>query len=375
MKIKLLRYFGLVFLLTITIECKKEQAPDPDSAYMVYSNSRGIIGTKGGKVMFDKDDSPLNGSSIIIPGGALPEKTEIILEMDNTVRSTLDTLANILKLEPDGLRFNKPVQLKMVRKGLVNPIVYCFWPDSDSVEEMHITEIDYTDGFVTVSPNHLSYYFVSERESAGFEATLSQTASTMKAGLHFGAGATENLSLSKIPVRNLPDLKEANVTNALELIAATEPAVQSNTLHANIEVTLEEVNPSDIKPIKKLSFDVFRSGDNLNNFGIKVVQNNVAGRKVFNTGIVDLQTLEDFFSGKALVFNFGLNSLPGEKYQLSLSWILYGGASGDQKLTGSYKLSSFNYHVPWVLGYNMSIADNDTNNNFINDYYDKFSAN
>jgi hypothetical protein len=371
---KFLRYFGLLVFLTIAIECKKEQPSYPDFDFMNYSNSKGIIGSGGGKIMFDSKDSPLSGASIIIPEGALPVKAEITLSMDNSVRSTLDTLANILRIEPDGLRFNKPVQLKMVRKGLVYPIVYRFWPDSDSVEELHITEIDYTDGFITVSPDHLSYYFTSERENASFEATLSQTASSMKAGLDFGAGATENLSLSKIPVRNLPDLKKANVTNALELIAATEPAVQPNTLHANIEATLGEVNPSDIQPVKKLSFDVFRLGDNMNNFRLKIVQNNPAGGKVFNTGILDLQTLEDFFSGKALVFNFGLNSLPGKKYLLSLSWVLYGGASGDQKLTCGYKLSSFNYYVPWAIGYNISSVDNDTNNNFINDYYDKFAA-
>jgi hypothetical protein len=372
---KYLRYLGLLFFFTIAIECKKEQHSYPDFDFMNYTNSKGIIGAGGGKIMFDSKDSPLSGASIIIPEGALPVKEEITLSMDNSVRSTLDTLANILRIEPDGLRFNKPVQLKMVRKGLTYPIVYRFWPDSDSVEELHTTEIDYTDGFITVSPEHLSYYFTSERENACFEATLSQTVSSMKAGLHFGAGAIENLSLSKIPVRNLPDFKKANVTNALELIAAAEPAVQSNTLHANIEVTLQEVNPSDIQPIKKLSFDVFRFGDNVNNFRLKIVQNNPAGGKVFNTGILDLQTLEDFFSGRALVFNFGLNSLPGKKYQLSLSWVLYGGASGDKKLTGSYLLSSYNYNMPWVLGYNMSAVDNDKNNNFINDYYDKFAAN
>ncbi len=371
---KILRLFFLLTILFVVSACKKERAPDPDTDYMVYSNSVGIIGAKGGKIMFSRIESPLNGANVIIPEGALSEKTEIRLEMDNSIRSTLDTLANILRLEPDGLVFKKPVQLKMVRKDLANPRVYCFLPDSDSAEEIHITYIDGNDGFVTVELNHFSHYFATERENAGFEANLSQTPSSMKADLRFGGVLNEITTLSRIPVRKLADLKKADITNALEAISAVDPAILANTLHANIEVTLMEAITLGSKEIKKLNFDVYRLGDNVNNFKIRVVQNYPASGKVFNTGIVDLQTLEDFFSGKALAYNFGLNSLPGKKYQLSLSWLLLGGANGDQKLTCRYKISSFNDHVPWGFGYNMSSVDNDTNNNFINDSYDKFMA-
>ncbi len=371
--IKILGALSIVLSVTLNA-CKKEQAPDPDTVYMIYVNSKGTIGIKGGRIMFYNNGSLLNGTSIIIPEGALSEKTEISLEMDNSMRSTIDTLANVLKLEPDGLAFNLPVQLKMVRNNIVNPRVYYFLPDSDSVEEIHITYIDGSDGFATVSLDHFSHYLATERDKGTFEATLAQTPSGMKANLQFGGVLNEILTLSRIPVRKESILKNSNITNALEALSAVESVVDPNNLHANIEVSLEEGSLLNNKTIKTLNFDVFRIGDNLNNFKIKVVQNEHASEKVFNTGIVNIQTLEDFFSGKALVFNFGINSIPGKEYYLSLSWVLEGSVIGDQKITGRYQLNSFNDHLPWKVGYNMSSVDNDTNNNFINDYYDKLSA-
>ncbi len=285
----LVRLFTLLFLLAIISACKKEHVSNPDKDYMVYTGSRGIIGKGGGRIRFTDLNSPLNGANLIIPEGALSENTSLSLEMDNSVRSTIDTLASILSLEPDGLVFNKPVELKMVRKELVNPRVYYFLPDSDSVEEICITYIDGNDGFVTVNLDHFSHYLDTEVDNGNFEAEIIKTASSMKAAIQFGGILNEKLTLAKIPVRKRADIRPPDITNALEAIFSGQP-IDPNTLHASIKVTLKEGKLPNPLPIKTLGFDVFRNGNDINNFNVKVVKTEPAGGRVFthyNIGSTD----------------------------------------------------------------------------------------
>ncbi len=372
MKINLFLFFFLP-LSIFGSGCKKENPPDPDSSFMLYPNGEGEIGKGGGRLILNDDASSLTGSSINIPAGALSTKSFISLEIDNSVRASLDTTADILKMEPAGLSFSKPVEVVLFPRTIQDPRIYSFSPVNDMAEEVHITFLDSWEGSVRCVVGHLMPLLITDLKNASLDAELYRTPAGLKGSILFGSISDGLITLSAIPLRSASNYFQTGIRTASELINSPATVNNAGAIHALMTITLLEGTFPVLEKLKSVSFDVRRNEIAGGSFSVTVTQMEPAESKIFNSRPLDFQVLEDFFCGKALIFNMGLNPLPGYDYYLSLSWILSDSSAENPHLTSVYHLSTFNNHLPWVYQ-NMLTEDKDTNNNFIDDTYDQYEA-
>jgi hypothetical protein len=168
------------------LTCKKVEDQNPAIDYIVYTNSEGLVGAGGGEITLETDNDSIEGVSLSIPEGALSNISKIRISIDNSVQPTGDQVYNMIKLEPSGLVFSKPIELKIALKEAINPKMFYFNSDSDAVEQIYIMEINDSEGYIKADINHFSYYFVTREEYATFKAELYNVSTGLKANLQFG---------------------------------------------------------------------------------------------------------------------------------------------------------------------------------------------
>lgn len=373
-----MKSWQIILVLIISLgffpECKKENVPDPETEFITCNDGNGEIGRGGGRLILNDNTSFLDGSDIYIPPGALTIKTFITIKTDNASRSSLDTTADVIVLEPSGLRFGKPVELRLKRKGLADPRIYSVSPDGNKAEELHITTLDDYDGsdgyegFAGCDLSELTRLIISDRKKGTFNASMFNSPSGIKVSVHFGGITDDFLTLSKIPLSSKGRKSYPGVLTVSDMLGTTVSPGTGNKVHAKMKVVLCDGSGPSIIKIKELEAGIYRIVNDDGSFSVSVSQTGSSG---FNSFTINNQTLEDFFSGSALVFNMGLLPLPGYKYYLSVSWVLTDESGSDNQLTCDYKLWSFNNYLPWIYSY-MPVGDPDTNNNLINDKYDRF---
>ena len=371
----LIRTITSIFFLIILTTCKKEHELNPSMDYMIYNNGEGLIGNGGGKITFNDKNSLLDGASISIPGGALSAQILISISSDNSVHPTCDSLANIIKLEPDGLKFSKPVELKIPVFGIKNPRLYYFLPDSDAIEQVYLSEIDLNNKFIKANIDHFSLYLTTDNNYGKFDATLYNTTSGLKAKIQFGRLNNNLLSLRGISIKNFYAITSF-IFDAREMIdkGAANWGTAPETIHAHLTAQLKEGRWLTAKTLKTIELEVRRMGKSTDELSIRVYQNKPEDKIIFDSKVVDSQTREDFFSGKALVFNFGIAPESNKEYYLSLTWYLAEDPLIERKLTSKYTLDTYNNYDAWTLSSLVS-TDPDKDNNFIEDSYDMLNLN
>lgn len=361
--------FVLVLVITTLTFCNKdkeiEEVKDPAKDYMEYNNE-GKIASGGGKITLESI-SPLKGASVSIPAGALANETKITVQVDNSKRPTGNTGAEILKLEPDGLKFSNPVTIKIpISNTITNPILYYFSPDSMTLQQVPIIEFNQTEGYIKAEINHFSRYYVDVYRF--FDAWLYNSGSTIKAKVKFGG----NNGLASVPVKS-----SVVWTSGLQIFNAKQSIDYGVTLRVNgtfPELTYGNIQAEllqDTKSIKSIKLAVQRKGmDPVKECWVNVRMVNPDNRDLFTSGILSSDAKENFFSGNALIFDFNTLAETGKKYYLKLSWCLSDNPWGWylNRFTDVYELNTFQ-DPAWTTS-SMINSDPDKNKNYVDDQYD-----
>lgn len=369
----------VVCLIAFTA-CKKdkdvpETPKDPSVDFIAYTNE-GTISSGGGQVILE-DTSPLKETSINIPSGALTINAKIKVQVDNSIRPTGDETSNVLKLEPEGLTFSKPVTIKIpVSKTLSNPILYYFIPDSMVLQQVPILEYNQTEGYIRAEINHFSKYLVKENAYVSFDAWLYNSGTSIKAKVKFGG----NNGLASVPVTKLNYLISLGTcSSARQFIDYAIPVTNLGTVkvpeqcYGTLNVDLRQGNWLYSTSIKSIKLAVQRKGlEPSNSSWVIVSMVNPQNKALFTSGILDPDKREDFFSGKALVFNFDTPAEIGKNYYLQLSWCLSSTPAGywlAGRFTDVYEVNTYQGYPAWTTS-NMINSDPDKNKNFVDDLLD-----
>ena len=366
----------VVVLLFLLVTCKKdeEKPKTPATDYMEYS-SEGKIAAGGGKVTLEGTSS-LKGASVSIPSGVLATETKISIQVDNSKRPTGDSSSEILKFEPEGLKFSNPVTVKIpVSKTASNPKLYYFIPDSMTVQQIPILEFNQTEGYILAEINHFSRYYVNENRALFFDAWLYNTGNTIKAKIKFGGSN----GLSSVPVNGWTFFTSAfqilNAKNAIDYGIPYQLNMQyPERLYASIIVKLKGDLIVTSIPIKTIKIAVQRKGSDPKSSAWVIVQEVDPNSKVlFTSGVLTSEEKEDYFSGKSLIFDFETVPVTGKKYYIELSWVLATTEASywttSMWFTDKFEVSSFPDYPAWTTS-NMLNSDPDKNKNFVDDQYD-----
>jgi len=162
-RLSLLYILAVLSMLTCT---KKDDDPTiltPENDFIEYDGNLGTIGIAGGSITLNDASSKINGASITIPAGALGENTPISFEHDNQTTFPHNESAIIVKFEPEGLEFKKPVIITIPYKDdLDKPSLFYFQPDSNRLEKIPLKINSLSNKTVTAEILHFSRYFSDE---------------------------------------------------------------------------------------------------------------------------------------------------------------------------------------------------------------------
>lgn len=117
MKNKLFYYVvAALFFAAFTfgiISCNKDDDNNNEPDAPTYTDGTGEIGKKGGTVKIEDEDSPINGTSVKIPDGALDEPVEISIEEANDIEIEGHSEVKEVKFLPEGTEFSKEVEITL----------------------------------------------------------------------------------------------------------------------------------------------------------------------------------------------------------------------------------------------------------------------
>ncbi len=136
----------------------------------VYTEGEGSIGPKGGLVMIDDETSPLNGAFVEIPEGALKTDTLIkISQVPAEVDNLADSLATLVKFEPQGLVFETPITIGIPvhinNEDTAGLHIFHFEPDSVIYTQIPKSRIDLDKGIIIGETMHFSYYTAIDKRA------------------------------------------------------------------------------------------------------------------------------------------------------------------------------------------------------------------
>jgi len=153
-------------MLVMQQGCKKDKEEEPPTPTApVYTNGEGEIGTVGGTVMIDDPASPLNGTKIVIPQGALNSTVTIKIEKAaSNVILPGDSSALVVSFKPEGLSFSKPIEATIPFNGVnINQAEVYFWDTvTEKIIQMPIVSRNVGNKTIVFNTDHFSYYSASE---------------------------------------------------------------------------------------------------------------------------------------------------------------------------------------------------------------------
>lgn len=137
---------------------------EKEEEQIVYTNGKGIIGEKGGKITVEDASSDLNGISIEIPPGALSSDVEISINESESdfLLNQVEPDAIWIKMEPAGLNFEKPVKIGIPYNkgnGLNPDEISMRWSNGvDDGGTVPLFEIDYANKIYYGGLDHFTYF-------------------------------------------------------------------------------------------------------------------------------------------------------------------------------------------------------------------------
>lgn len=373
----------LTFIVVMSLMFFGCQKPsDPSKDYMTYDKSEGTIGYGGGEIILNNPTSSINGALIIIPQGALNSDKEISISVDNSRKPQGSLTSDVIKIEPDGLSFNKPVTLKLpVENEFAEaPTLFYFLPDSNFVSQIPIKNLN--NGFIEAEITHFSKYFVSDAQFAFFTASLYKPGNKIKAWIKFG-GAN---GLASIPVSSWTLMKSvfmsgALVTNVKQAIDECTVWMDFGTrevpeaIYGTIKVDLKEGNWIGSSTLKSIKLSIQRKGKDIKKpTWVQVEMVKPESKILFVSNPLNSDQREKFFSGESLVFDFDTPVISGKKYFLEISWCLSDNPSGywlaSNRWTNVYEVTTYGTYPPFTDS-DMPSIDLDANGDFVDDEIEK----
>jgi len=164
--------FLISFVLVVQQACKKDSKDDPEnSSPPSYTDGEGEVGSTGGTVEFIDESSPINGTSIFIPEGALNRNVSI--QISQAGNSDILYPGNpdgiIVNFEPSGLEFDKPVTIGLPYNlsGFDVSDLRVFYLDEDMqlISELPVDSIDQNKKIIYATTKHFSKFSAGERNA------------------------------------------------------------------------------------------------------------------------------------------------------------------------------------------------------------------
>ena len=355
--------------ITITMDSNKTLTANFAEIPPVYSNGAGVIGNLGGTIMVEDETSPLMGTILEIPEGAMDEEVEISFKQAsiNSPEEFEDVF--MIELEPSGLEFQKPVKVTIpYQKDIEQPSFYFYSPDSLIIEKTPPIAFDIQNKTVTAEITHFSTYFSEEEDFVSANVQLLSSGDTVYALIQIDGS---NRGLTGIPTIRL--VNNSNISNILneDILNYWDWLEPYQDLYATFDVELKKrgfINST----VARTQIAAKRGGRSFENFNASIIrlEPDFAIRGLIED--VEQSTLEGFFDGSALVIPFDYTINSTEDYFLKISWVVSNNPFGKQGWTtlASNQRLTTNYHINTRTLNVQNTDDLDENNNFINDGYE-----
>lgn len=302
----------IVMVALVYNSCKKDNEEEPPPTGPVYTNGEGEIGPIGGTVKIEDPSSPINGASVQIPAGAL--SGNVTIKISKAPIGTYlpgDSSLTLIKMEPAGLVFQQPVTLGIPYTKYSNPsnlTIFYYNPDSLQIFEIQKTSVDATNKVVYGKTDHFSYYTVMNR---------SETMDIEMLNINGKLGARVKLNfLEGMPTKTAYGMA-TGLWNAWEAIKEGADPMYSVFL-----VKLYREGFWRDKEEAKLRLYIERGYASGSSYLGAMYKYDEANPRYTTEALSDSE-LEDWFSGKPLIFNFSdveVNS--SKKYFVKVQWAL-----------------------------------------------------
>jgi uncharacterized protein (TIGR02145 family) len=131
------------------------------SPYMSYDTTEGLIGYGGGKIAVTDSSNSLNGTSIIIPEGAIESDTIIKFSQSTFSYHYFNDTNNIsVSFQPDGLHFNKKIELTIPYNGenIDSVVIYYYDPLTSTIEIIYPSSFNSDKKLISFYTEHFSNY-------------------------------------------------------------------------------------------------------------------------------------------------------------------------------------------------------------------------
>lgn len=314
--------------------CKKDkEAEDPGPP--TYTNGEGEIGSLGGTITINDASSPINGVTIIVPEGALQEKTYIqIVSAPDTVEFPGSSTQPIVQLLPDGISFQEPITITMpfVSNNPNNIGLYYYDPSAEIIEELEDVTINVQEGLISGLTNHFSYYTAADRE---VRATMNMFRTQEGViGVRLDIFGTNNIErgLKWIPTTWWHKVQTLDQELNIWQVLTNPEGPHDGNVYSIFDVFLREGELIGSDPVSASHFSIIREENDP--FKVKIIQR-FPTNELYSSGFLhtediennisemDYKNLGNWISGEPLIFLFDdFVPDPDKNYFVKVKWVL-----------------------------------------------------
>jgi uncharacterized protein (TIGR02145 family) len=301
-----LNVMGLIVLVVMLYTCKKDQSKDPATDYMTYENSKGLISAGGGKITVQDKNSPLYGTSIDIPQGAINTTMVISINKPASVYSFQnDSTKLFVSLEPSGTIFQKPINISIPYDQNQNPdsLKVYYFDESNSIwKSIPKISVDKAKQVIIAQTNHFTV-FTAAKNGVQFDLDI------FKNGSKIYGKVWLITSLLELPTSG-PTLWSSGISNVRDLISKYPFDV-----HAYYKIYLKEkVDFWFDKEIdsKVVVYGIWRN-NNFTSYEVRAKSSDGNVLMETNDKYLSIHDVELYFSGRPLVIYFQNAKLDNSK--------------------------------------------------------------
>ena len=359
------------FFLSLIVACEKYERFDPNNQEVYYTSSSGIIGRAGGEIIFNDPGSNLNGTKIIVPKGALDEIVNIKLNVVRTICPDTDSTIDILKIEPQGLVANIPIQLHIPFDPIGRyPKLYQYDPDSSIISLMPVNYLNKKESFLEGYVTHFTEYFIADRIYSILNTTVHKPNNILKVSFD----TLDSPSLNFITIDHNNQHLISSLNNLEELFQYISSG-NSISLFGHIYADLYEGDWQNSKIIKSIKLiTTIEDADSQVSIDVNMIE--PEEKILYHTETCQnhkeaTDLLYAYFLGESLVFDFNSVVEDDKEYWVVLKWFISSSYSIENRYTKLYRFIICNDldNSP-ISSDNMSSFDPDVNRNYIRDSYE-----
>ena len=319
----------LTALFTVYTGCKKdEDEEEPAPSPPTYTNGEGEVGPLGGTVMIDDQGSPLDGTSLIIPEGALTENVNIKITPVDSLYIPGVAPYKVAKFEPSGLKFAKEVTIILPYDPQMNPdniSVYSYNPDSTSIEVFEIESYDTENKLATILTDHFTYY-TATNDGAKMDIEMLRITSNGQ-NQYIGVRVKDIRKVENEGISSLDFEFNSQMTNAFDFVTNEEIISQPQVdfkielFDKNIINPFQTVEDEDFQTVRRF-IDPFSNNDFFAQIG-EVPLFFTPLEEILITDFSTMGPVNTWFSGEPLIFIFDEFQFdPSKEYFVKVYWEL-----------------------------------------------------